>query len=73
MPIEVKSGSEGGLKSLHYFMKLKHLQQAVRIYSGLPQKTQVCVKDYEGQQIEYQLLSLPYYLLGQLFRLLKTD
>ena len=72
MPIEVKSGSEGGLKSLHYFMKLKNLQQAVRIYSGLPQETQVDVKDYEGRQIEYQLLSLPYYLLGQLFRLLKT-
>lgn len=73
VPIEVKSGSEGGLKSLHYFMKLKQLQQAVRIYSGLPQKTQVHVKDHEGQPIEYQLLSLPYYLLGQLLRLLKAD
>lgn len=72
MPIEVKSGTEGGLKSLHYFMKAKQLQQAVRIYSGLPQKSQISVKDYAGEQIEYQLLSLPYYLLGQLFRLLKN-
>lgn len=70
VPIEVKSGSEGSLKSLHYFMKLKQLRQAVRVYSGLLQKTQVSVKDYASDAVEYELLSIPYYLLGQLVRLL---
>ena len=51
LPIEVKSGSEGSLKSLHYFMKLKHLQQAVRIYSGLPKKRRFALKIMKANKL----------------------
>jgi len=70
IPIEVKAGSTGGLKSLHVFMALKKLSLAVRINSDLPHKTSVSVKDHEGKLIEYELLSVPFYLIEELHRLL---
>jgi len=66
IPIEVKAGATGSLKSLHLFMELKKLSLAVRFNSDLPSKTQVAIKDHR----EYTLLSLPFYLLGQIYRLL---
>lgn len=72
IPIEVKAGSSGSLKSLHYFMKLKNLSRAVRLYSGLPHKTEMKIKDVDGMSIEYTLLSLPFYLIGQMARLLEN-
>jgi predicted AAA+ superfamily ATPase len=72
IPIEVKAGSTGGLKSLHVFMALKKLSVAVRINSDLPSKTPVSVKDHEGKLVQYELLSLPFYLLGELHRLLSS-
>jgi hypothetical protein len=71
IPIEVKAGSTGGLKSLHLFMGLKKLQMAVRINSDLPSKTPVNVIDQMGTAVRYKLLSLPFYLVGQLTRLLE--
>ena len=60
VPIEVKAGATGSLKSLHLFMQAKKLKQAVRIFSGLP-----------GQvKQNFHLISLPFYLVGQLHRLL---
>ena len=70
IPIEVKAGSTGTLKSLHLFMELKKRTQAIRINSAPPSKTDVKIKDHAGNIIEYTLLSLPFYLIGQLHRLL---
>lgn len=70
IPIEVKSGSTGSLKSLHFFMGLKQLSIAVRVNSDIPTKTSVEVKNHQGKMISYNLLSIPFYLLGQLHRLL---
>ncbi len=70
IPIEVKAGSTGTLKSLHLFMALKKLSLAVRINSDLPSNTNVHVKLQTQDEVSYQLLSLPFYLLGQLHRLL---
>ena len=70
IPIEVKSGNTGKLRSLHVFMGLKESQQAVRIYSGLPNITTVDVTTYLESPVHYQLLSIPFYLMGQLPRLL---
>lgn len=67
IPLEVKAGSTGSLKSLHLFMALKKLPLAVRINSDFP--TQTLIKT---QDTEYTLISLPFYLLGQLHRLLKA-
>lgn len=41
-----------------------------RINSALPRQSHVQVKDAQGNTIEYALLSLPFYLLGELRRLL---
>ncbi len=69
IPIEVKAGSTGTLKSLHLFMKLKQLGTAVRINSGPPQRTNIQIKDGDSTY-DYTLLSLPFYLIGELTRLL---
>ena len=68
VPIEVKSGSSGSLKSLHLFMQLKQLSKAMRINAALPSKVLVDTKTHSGQ-IKYQLYSLPFYLIEQIYRL----
>lgn len=72
IPIEVKAGSTGSLKSLHLFMGLKGFPVAVRTNSDMPSQTKVEVKDHQGNLIQYTLLSLPFYLLGQLHRFLMS-
>jgi predicted AAA+ superfamily ATPase len=70
IPIEVKAGSTGSLKSLHVFMGLKKLPVAVRINSDIPSIADLSMKDHQGNSVNYTLLSMPFYLLGQLHRLL---
>lgn len=70
IPIEVKAGTTGSLKSLHLFMKEKQSKLAIRINSGQPSFTPVHVKTSHGSNVEYNLLSIPFYLIGQLPRLL---
>ncbi len=70
IPIEVRAGSTGSIKSLHFFMSLKELSFAVRVNSEIANITQVNVKDHQGKSICYTLLSVPFYLLGQLRRLI---
>lgn len=70
VPVEVKAGSTGSLKSLHQFMDSKKKNLAVRINSDYPTIGSVQVKTSEGSSVSYTLLSLPFYLLGQLHRLL---
>ena len=68
LPVEVKSGSTGRLKSLHLFVQLKQLSAALRINADLPSQVRVQTKTHQGP-VEYQLYSLPFYLLEQLKRL----
>ncbi len=70
IPIEVKAGSTGSLKSLHLFMGLKKFPLAMRINSDVPTKTPIVAKDYNGNLVNYSLLSIPFYLTGQIHRLL---
>lgn len=72
IPLEVKSGNTGILKSLHLFMQLKQLPLAVRINSASPLVTNINTKIHDGTTVQYQLISLPIYLLGQLHRLLAS-
>jgi len=53
-------------------MKLKKLSLAVRINSDLPSEVVVNVKDRSGEIIEYTLLSMPFYLIEHINRLLKS-
>ena len=70
VPVEVKSGSTGSMKSLHVFMELKNSPLAARINGDLPSKTQVSVKSRAGKKVTYALVSIPFYLVGQITRLL---
>ena len=73
IPIEVKSGSTGSLKSLHIFMAAKNLSRAVRLNMDLPSQVMVDVKTQMGEKVNYQLHSLPMYMIGQLYRLLQIS
>lgn len=70
VPVEVKAGRTGTLKSLHHFMESKGKHLAVRINSDYPTFGFVQVKTTTGFTVEYSLLSVPFYLIGQLHRLL---
>jgi len=70
IPIEVKAGSQGKMRSLQQFMHEKPWKTAVRIYSGPLYKQDVAIKTTQGHPIYYELLSLPLYLISQLYRLL---
>jgi uncharacterized protein len=58
IPVEIKSGSEGTLKSLHQFVEATNHPYAVRIYSG--QFNVKRTKTPGGNP--YLLMNLPYYL-----------
>jgi predicted AAA+ superfamily ATPase len=61
IPIEVKAGKEGKLKSLHLFMDETPGNIAVRFYAGKISITEV--KTVKGK--EFKLLNLPYFLAGK--------
>ena len=69
VPVEVKAGKAGTLKSLHLFMALRGLPLAVRFNTDPPSLTPVEVNTTTGQTASYRLLSLPLYLAGQFQRL----
>ncbi|MEI6088788.1 MAG: AAA family ATPase [Bacteroidota bacterium] len=62
IPIEVKSGKEGTLKSLHSFMDLAPHDIAIRFYAGELKITEAITQNGK----KYQLLNLPYYLASQI-------
>jgi predicted AAA+ superfamily ATPase len=62
IPIEVKAGASGSLRSLHQFMSLNRSPYAVRLYSDRLEITTVATQ--EGKQ--FFLLNLPYFLTGKL-------
>jgi len=71
VPLEIKAGSTGTLKSLQQFMLEKKKTIAVRINSDFPSVCTVNIKDSKGINVKYKLLSIPFYLIGQLHRLIK--
>jgi predicted AAA+ superfamily ATPase len=70
IPVEVKAGTTGSLKSLREFIKEKKLSLAVRINSDKPSIVTAQIPDQTLSPFEYKLLSLPFYLLGQIHRLI---
>ncbi len=64
IPVEVKSGKTGTLRSLHQFMEQTKHPYAVRLYAGPLEKRQVSTPGGRG----FTLLSMPYFLAGQLER-----
>ncbi len=72
VPIEVKAGKAGTLKSLHLFIKEKQRPVGIRLNSAPPSILNTETHLPGGESIPFKLVSLPLYLVGQLRRLAKT-
>lgn len=72
LPVEVKAGKSGTLKSLHFFLREKNRAFGIRLNSNIPLIMDTEAAFSDGMRIPYRLLSLPLYLLGQLRRLSKN-
>lgn len=70
VPIEVKSGATGSMKSLHQFMAEKKLTFAVRLNASPPAVEDIRVKTTLGQPVKYRLLSIPLYLAEHVYVLI---
>jgi hypothetical protein len=58
IPIEIKSGSTGSMKSLHYFINHVDHNFAVRIYGD-----KFSIEEHKTPEGKYfKLMNLPYYL-----------
>lgn len=68
-PIEVKSGSHGSLKSLHQFLHRSSTAFGIRIYSGPLRLDDHRVTMSDGETLVYQLLSVPFYLIFRLHKI----
>ena len=73
IPVEIKAGSTGSLKSLHQFLKEKRRVLGLRfnadVAGGLSKHS---TKLTDKTPVRYRLLSLPLYLVGQTRRLVKS-
>ncbi|MEI6417146.1 MAG: AAA family ATPase, partial [Verrucomicrobiota bacterium] len=73
IPIEVKAGTTGQMRSLHLLMALRGWPRAVRFNADYPSMTTVTATTHDKNNHQYQLLSLPFYFIGQLSRLLDEE
>ncbi len=69
IPVEVKSGKTGTLRSLHMFMEQKKLKQAVRFSTNKP-IAELVSSSLKETDYSYNLITLPLYLVEQTERLL---
>jgi uncharacterized protein len=73
VPIEVKAGKSGTLKSLHLFLREKHRSLGVRFNSDIPSVLESQTALAYGRNILYSLLSLPLHMVGQARRLIRQS
>lgn len=66
LPVEVKSGSHGSLKSLHQFLRRSGTDVGIRIYGGPLRLERQHVVLPDGTELRYRLLSVPFYLAFRL-------
>src|SRR3989339_147494 len=69
IPVEVKAGKSGSLKSLHVFVNEKQHDFALRFYAGQPLFSDSVTSVSGMKQVKFRLLSLPFYLINQTKRL----
>ena len=70
IPVEVKAGKTGTLKSLHLFMQEKRRALGVRFNSEPPSLLEATRPLPDGGVTPHRLLSLPLYLVGQARRII---
>jgi len=63
LPLEVKAGATGTLKSLHRYLRLADHKLGIRCYDGQLRDDQNRVR-IEGVDMPYRLVSLPLYCAG---------
>ncbi|MCA9439734.1 MAG: DUF4143 domain-containing protein, partial [Candidatus Omnitrophica bacterium] len=71
VPVEVKSGKSGRLRSLQVFVSEKKVPLAVRFNTKPPKLSRLKTSVAGMEETSYLLLSLPLYLVGQVERLCK--
>ena len=72
VPIEVKAGRAGALKSLHQFVFEKRAPLAIRFHADLPELQTIDTevrRSHGAERVRYRLLSLPLYLVERLPRI----
>ncbi len=75
LPLEVKAGKTGTLKSLHFYVAIKNLKTAVRFNLDYPSSVTVNHKtqiENTIKEVRYRLISLPLYLVREIERLVKV-
>jgi predicted AAA+ superfamily ATPase len=70
VPIEIKAGKAGTMRSLHYFLKGKQRRFGLRFNSDVPSLMRNAPLTVDSIALQYDLLSLPLYMVGQARRLL---
>lgn len=68
VPVEIKSGKSGRLRSLHQFMLASSCDMAIRLYSG-----ELCEETVLLEDKKYKLISVPFYLQWRLKELLSAS
>jgi predicted AAA+ superfamily ATPase len=71
VPVEIKAGKTGTLKSLHQFLKEKNRQFALRFNADRPSLLADSKQMTDGSIIKYELLSLPLYMVTESPRLIR--
>jgi len=66
VPVEVKAGSAGAMKSLHAFMHGKQFELAARLDMNPPSVQNLAVQTTTGDHAKYRLVSLPIYMAESL-------
>jgi Holliday junction resolvase-like predicted endonuclease len=69
VPVEVKAGATGTLRSLHMMVAEKKLNLAVRVNSAPLQRRKVQTALPIGTPRSFTLLSVPFYLVSEIPRL----
>ncbi len=69
VPVEIKAGTTGSLRSLHQFLHDKRCEFGLRFNADVPSLLSDSKKLSNGSAVVYQLLSLPIYMAGQARRL----
>ena len=70
VPVELKAGAAGAMKSLHQFMHERSLHLALRSDTNPPSMQDLAVKTTLGEPTSYRILNLPGYLLWRAAELL---
>jgi hypothetical protein len=73
LPVEVKAGKTGTLRSLHVFLQEKGVDVALRFNSDTPSELMIRAGTVVGEPSAARLLSLPLYLVEQWPRLVAEE